>query len=87
MNKGFFATAAAWVLLSAVAASSQGLPPMLQATTDRPSYVNQMPSRDQNAYQADPSDPHGVQSAESRDSDPVSQPPSQNLWDIKRDGR
>jgi hypothetical protein len=87
LNKGFFATVGAWVLLSAVAASAQGLPPMLQATTDRPSYVNQLPSRDQNAYQADPSAPQAGRSTVSRDSGPVSQPPSQDLWEVKGDGR
>ena len=79
LNKRLFATASAGILLSAVAASAQGLPYMLQATSDQPSYVNQLPSRVQNADQPDPSDPQRGQSAKSRDSGPVSRLPFQDL--------
>ena len=45
MNKLLFATASAAFLFGAVAASAQGLPFMLHATTSQPSYVDQLPSR------------------------------------------
>ena len=86
MNKRLFATASAAILLSAVAASAQGLPYMLQSTTDLPSYINQLPSRVQNADQADPSDPQRGQSAESRDSGPVTRRPWQDPQEVKRGG-
>jgi hypothetical protein len=45
LNKLLFAIASAAFLYGAVAASAQGLPFMLHATTDQPSYVDQLPSR------------------------------------------
>src|SRR6516162_6097442 len=72
LNKLLFATASAAILYSAVAASAQGLPFMLRSTTDQPSYVNQLPSRNQSADNADPGDPQPDQSAESRASGPAS---------------
>ena len=87
MNKRLFATASAAILLSAVAASAQGLPYMLQATTDQPSSINQLPSRVQNTGQADPSDPQQGQSAELRGSGPVSRHPLQDPQEVKRGGR
>jgi hypothetical protein len=56
MNKLLFATASAAIVYGAVAASAQGLPFMLHATTDQPSYVDQLPTRAQSANQAEPSD-------------------------------
>jgi len=86
LNKCFFATAGAWDLLSAVAASPPGLPPMLQATTDQPSYVNQMPSRDQNADAAALTDPQAGRPTESRDSGLVSRRPSPDPQEINGGG-
>jgi hypothetical protein len=86
LNKLLFAIASAGILLSAVAASAQGLPYMLQATTDRPSYVNQLPSRVQSAEKADPGDPQPGLSAESWDRGPVNRRPSQNLHEVNRGG-
>jgi hypothetical protein len=82
--KHLFATASAGILLSAVAASAQGLPYMLQATTDQPSNVNQLPSRVQSADQADRGDLPRGRSAEARDSGPVSRHPSQDPQEGKR---
>jgi hypothetical protein len=45
LNKLLFAAASAAFLYGAVAASAQGLPFMLHATTGQPSYVDQLPSR------------------------------------------
>jgi hypothetical protein len=84
--KRLFAIASAALLLSAVAASAQGLPYMLQSTTDRPSYVNQLPSRVQSADQADRSDPQRGQSAAARDNGPVSRHPWQDHPEVKRRG-
>ena len=86
MNKLLFATASAAIFYSAVAASAQGLPFTLHATTDQPSYVNQLPSRLQSADQADPSDPQPARSAESRDSGPASWPPSRQPQEGERGG-
>jgi hypothetical protein len=86
LNKLLFATASAAIFYSAVAASAQGLPFMLRATTDQPSYVNQLPSRNPSADKADPGDPQPGQSAESRDSGPVSSRPWQNPQERKRGG-
>jgi hypothetical protein len=84
LNKLLFVTVSAAILYSAVAASAQGLPFMLRSTSDQPSNINQLPSRDQSADQpsninqlpsgdqsadkADPGDPQQGRSAESRDS-------------------
>jgi hypothetical protein len=102
LNKHLFATASAGILLlSAVAASPQGLPYVLQSSTDQPSYINQLPSRvqsadqadasdpqqGQSADQADPSDPQRGRSAESRGSGPVSRRPLQNLQEGTGEGR
>jgi hypothetical protein len=86
LNKLLFATASAAIFYSAVAASAQGLPFMLRATTDQPSDINQLPSRVQSADKADPGDPQPDQSAESRDSGPVSLPPWQDPQEHKRGG-
>jgi hypothetical protein len=84
--KHLFATASAGILLSAVAASAQGLPYMLQSTTDQPSYVNQLPPRVQSADQADRGDLPRGRSAESRDSGPVGRHPLPDPQEGKRGG-
>ena len=86
MNKLLFATASAAFLYGAVAASAQGLPFMLHATTDQPSYINQLPSRVQSADQPDPSDPQRGQAAESRDSGPAGWRPWRQPQERERGG-
>jgi hypothetical protein len=86
LNKRLFATASAGILLSAVAASAQGLPFMLHATTDQPSYINQLPSRVQSADQPDLSDPQRGQAAESRDSGPAGWRPWRQPEERERGG-
>jgi hypothetical protein len=86
LNKLLFATASAAILYSAVAASAQGLPFMLRSTTDQPSYVNQLPSRNQSADKADPGDPQPGRSAESRDSGPASWRPWEDPRERKQGG-
>jgi hypothetical protein len=64
LNKLLIIAASAGILYGGVAASPQGLPYMLEATTDRPSSVNQQPSRGQNADQANPNEPQLARPAE-----------------------
>jgi len=59
---------------------------MLQATTDQPSYVNQMPSRDENADAAALTDPQAGRPTESRDSGLVSRRPSPDPQEINGGG-
>jgi hypothetical protein len=87
MIKCLFATASALIVYSTVAAFAQGLPFMLQSTTDQPSSINQLPSRAQSADQADPGDPQRGRSVVSRDSGPVSRRPRQDLQEAKQGGQ
>jgi hypothetical protein len=87
MIKCLFATASALILYSTVGAFAQGLPFMLQSTTDQPSSVNQLPSRAQSADQADPGDLQRGRSAELRDSAPVNRRPRQDLQEAKPGGQ